>query len=497
MKLHVSAAGIADIDVAALVVVTPKFDKLSDKTLARIDAATGNALTGLLESEEFVGDSGQAVTLFCPAGFRARRIIVAGAGEKTKIDADAVRRALGKLSRDRDLISVKTAAVVLLGSDPAEFYGAAVEGFLLGSFKMLDFKTGDARKDPNKLTDLTLIAGTPGAVKKIEKAVTRGEIIAEGQLTARRLATTPANELTPKKYATEVQKLAKKHGFACKVLDEKVIAKEKMGGLLSVARGSAEPPRFLILELMNGPKGQAPIVLIGKGVTFDTGGISIKPAANMHEMKQDMAGSAAVVGTMMAAARLDIKRNIVGLIPSTENMPSGTATKPGDIITMRSGKTVEVINTDAEGRLILADALDYANIFKPQAVIDICTLTGATLFILGYSGAPITGNNKNLTALIEASSERTAERVWTMPIWDDFRDAMKSTIADLVNSGGRPAGTLTAAAFLENFVGDWPWAHIDIAYVDLEPKGTAYTPAGPSGFGVRLLTDMLDNWKKV
>ena len=497
MRLHYTAARLVDIDSAALVIVTPKYDKLSHKTLTAIDSATSGALSGLLESEEFVGDSGQMVTLFRPAGFRAQRIIVAGAGESGKIDADAIRRALGKLSRNKNLTSVNSAAVVLLTGNAADHYEAAIEGYLLGSYKLLDFKSGDGRKDTNKLSDITFVAATSGSLKKIEKAVTRGQIIAEGQLTARRLAATPANELTPKRYATEVQKLGKKHGFLCKVLDEKAIVREKMGGLLSVARGSSEPPRFLIMEFMNGPKGQAPIVLVGKGVTFDTGGISLKPAANMHEMKQDMAGSAAVVGTLMTAARLDIKRNIVALIPTTENMPSGTATKPGDIITMRSGKTVEIINTDAEGRLILADALDYANKYKPQAVIDICTLTGATLFILGYSGAPITGNNKNLTDLIESASARTAERVWTMPIWDDFREAMKSSIADLVNSGGRPAGTLTAAAFLENFVGDWPWAHIDIAYVDLEPKGTAYTPSGPSGFGVRLLVDTLANWKKV
>ena len=497
MKLHFSAAAIADLDTAALVVVTPKFDTLSNKTLAAIDAATSGALGGLLQSEEFVGDAGQSVTLFRPSGFRANRIIVAGAGEDKKIDADAVRRVLGLLSRNKKLTSVTSAAVLLLTDGGADRYQAAIEGYLLGSYKLLDYKTGDAQKDTNKLTDLTFVAAAKGALKKIEKAVGRGQIIAEGQIVARRLAATPANDLTPKKYATEVQRLGKKHGFTCRVLDEKAIVKEKMGGLLSVARGSAEPPRFLILELKNGPKGQAPIVLVGKGVTFDTGGISLKPAANMHEMKQDMAGSAAVVGTLMTAARLDIKRNIVGLIPTTENMPSGTATKPGDIVTMRGGKTVEIINTDAEGRLILADALDYAKTFKPQAVIDICTLTGATLFILGYSGAPITGNNKSLTDLIEVAATNTAERVWTMPIWDDFRDAMKSSIADLVNSGGRPAGTLTAAAFLENFIGDWPWAHIDIAYTDLEPKGTAYTPPGASGFGVRLLVETLSNWKKV
>lgn len=496
MKLEFTVAGIQEVAADALVVLTPSYNSLSDSTLKAIDAATDGALASLLESEEFSGDSGEQVTLFRPEGFKVNRIILAGVGE-TKVTAESVRKAMGKLSRQKTLTGVKSAAIALVRMSAAEQYQAAVEGYLLGAFKLLDFKSGDDRNDSNKLAKLIFIADKKGTLNKIEKAATLGQIIAEGQLTARRLAATPANELTPKKYADEVQKLARKYGFKCRVLDEKQIAKEKMGGLLSVARGSVEPPRFLILEHLNGPAKQPPIVLVGKGVTFDSGGISLKPGLNMHEMKQDMAGSAAVVGTVMTAARLGIKRNIVGLIPATENMPAGNATKPGDIITMRSGKTVEIINTDAEGRLILADALDYANTFEPQAVIDICTLTGATLFILGYSGAPIAGNNKGLTGLIEAASGRTAERVWTMPIWDDFRDAMKSSIADLVNSGGRPAGTLTAAAFLENFVGDWPWAHVDIAYVDLEPKGRAYTPKGASGFGVRLLVDVLSNWKKV
>jgi leucyl aminopeptidase len=217
----------------------------------------------------------------------------------------------------------------------------------------------------------------------------------------------------------------------------------------------------------------------------------------MHEMKQDMAGSAAVLAAMVTAARLKTKLNIVGLIPSVENMPSGKATRPGDIVASRNGKTIEIINTDAEGRLILADALDYAKKYKPQAVIDIATLTGAALYVLGYYGAPIMGNDEGLLNRINDAGDETGERVWPLPIWDEMRDLMKSSIADLVNSGGRPCGTICAAAFLENFVGDWPWAHIDIAYVDLEPKGTAYTPAGATGYGVRLLTHILNNWKQL
>jgi leucyl aminopeptidase len=331
----------------------------------------------------------------------------------------------------------------------------------------------------------------------MEKAVSRGTVIGEGQMLVRKLASTPSNDLTPTLYAEKAKELAKQYGFECRVLDEAAIKREKMGAFLAVTRGSEEPPRFIILTYKGGPENQKPIVLVGKGITFDSGGISLKPGLNMHEMKQDMAGSAVVVGTVVTAARLGINRNIIGLVPTCENMPSGHATRPGDIVRSRKGKTVEIINTDAEGRLILADALDYAGKFDPQAVIDIATLTGAALYILGYAGAPILGNNESLLDRIREASASTAERVWPLPIWDDQREQMKSEIADLVNSGGRPAGTAAAAAFLENFIGEWPWAHIDIASVDLEPKGKPYIPKGASGFGVRLLTELLSNWKKL
>lgn len=498
MKIQVAAGIPKDAAVDTLVVFTPAFDKVSHKLLQAIDAGTGDSISALVKNEEFTGKAGETITLYRPSGFACGRVILAGLGAAKDITADSFRRAMGAVSRLKGMRSVRTAAVYL-EKHHAEHTttGALIEGYLLGSFKMLDYKTGDTNNSESKLATLTVLVDQGPAVKKLQAAADRGQVIAEGQILARRLSATPSNDLTPKKYTAEAQRVAKEYGFGCRVLDEKAIAREKMGGLLAVAKGSAEPPRFLILEYKGRTDRQKPIVLVGKGVTFDTGGISLKPAADMHEMKQDMTGSAVVLAALATAARLGIARNLVGLIPMTENMPSGTATKPGDIITMRKGKTVEVINTDAEGRLILADALDYANLFKPQAVIDIATLTGACLFILGYAGAPVVCNTSRLMEMIREASEATAERVWEMPLWDDYREAMKSEIADLVNSGGRPAGTLTASAFLENFIGDWPWAHIDIAYMDLEPKGTAYTPKGASGFGVRLLVELVSSWKKL
>jgi leucyl aminopeptidase len=398
---------------------------------------------------------------------------------------------MGELSRQKAVSQAQAVALYFGDRSDESFCQAAVEGYLLGSYKQRGYKTGESAQDKTRLSHMRFCVGRAAQVKKAEKAVERGVIIAEGQLLVRDLANTPAADLTPRIYAGKAQQLVRKHKISCRVLDEKAIAQEKMGALLSVARGSEEPPRFLVFEYKGTAAKQKPVVLVGKGVTFDSGGISLKPGQDMHEMKGDMTGSAVVIATMITAARLKLKLNLVALTPLTENMPSGHATRPGDIITSRQGKTIEIINTDAEGRLILADALDYANKFKPQSVIDVATLTGAALYVLGYAGAPIMGNR------ISAAADVTAEKVWAMPIWDEHRDQMKSGIADLVNSGGRAAGTIAAGAFLENFIGDWPWAHIDIAYVDIEHGGKAYIPKGATGIGLRLLTEVLSEWKKL
>jgi leucyl aminopeptidase len=497
MQFSFTTESLQDTRAQVLVCFVTQFDEVADAKLKTIDRATEGAVAALLKSKEFTGRDGEIVTLYKPRGFKAERLLLLGLGSAESQTPDSFRRGMGSLSRTTSVRKSRTMAVHFGGISDADCYQAAVEGYLLGSYTLLDHKTGEAAKDKSQITRISFSVGRKALLSRLEKAVTRGSIIAEGQILTRNLTQTPSNKLTPQLYAEKIETLAKQYKVGCRVLDEAAIRKERMGALLSVSKGSVEPPRFIILQHKGGPKGQQPIVLVGKGVTFDSGGISLKPGKDMHEMKQDMAGSAVVLATVLTASRLGIPRNIVGLIPATENMPSGVATRPGDIITSRNGKTIEIINTDAEGRLILADALDYADKFDPQAVIDVATLTGAALFVLGYSGAPIMGNNEKLMDLIRAASDVTSERVWELPIWDDFRDQMKSSIADLVNSGGRSAGTAAAGAFLENFVGDWPWVHIDIAYVDLEPKGRPYVPRGATGFGVRLLTEVLSKWKKV
>ncbi len=497
MNFKYFSGRLPDVEVETLIIFVPQFEKITRRELKELDTASAGAVTTLLRSGEFSGQEGQAAVVMHPLDYKARRVLLAGLGNRKEVDHDAVRRAAGRISRARGLKVSRSAAFHL--TDPLEpsFFQAAVEGYLLGSYQLLEFKTDEESKDAYKLTDVTLVAGDRTRIRSIRSAVERGQAVAAGQLLVRRLAFTPSNVLTPRRLAQEARQLARQHGVGFQVLDEKAIAAERMGGLLAVARGSDEPPRFIVLKYSRGRRGSKPIVLIGKGVTFDTGGISLKPSLDMYEMKGDMAGAAVVLATMVTAARLDLKLDLVGLIPATENMPSGSATKPGDIVTTRKGLTVEVISTDAEGRLILADALDYANTFRPQAVIDIATLTGASLYILGYAGAPILGNNRDLTERVKRASDATAERVWPLPIWNDHRELMKSPVADLRNSGGRPAGTIAASAFLENFVGGWPWVHIDIAYVDLEPDGKPYVPKGASGFGLRLLVQLLSDWKKM
>ena len=269
------------------------------------------------------------------------------------------------------------------------------------------------------------------------------------------------------------------------------MAREGCGALLGVAQGSAREPRLIILQHNGGRKGQAPVALVGKGVTFDSGGISLKPAEKMDEMKMDMGGGAAVIGTMLAASLLALPVNLVGIIPAAENMPSATAYRPGDILTSLSGQTIEVLNTDAEGRLILADALTYAKRYEPKLVIDLATLTGACIIALGHHATAVLGNDQELVDSLLKAGEKSGERLWQLPLWDDYDQQIKSDVADVKNTGGRPAGTITAAAFLKKFASDFRWAHLDIAGTAWYDQNRPYTPKGGTGVGVRLLIEFL------
>jgi leucyl aminopeptidase len=458
-------------------------------SLDAVDKGTGGAIGRVLAASDFSGKKDEMAVVY-PSG-PTSRVLLVGLGKPDEIDRTAIRRAAAIAGKKARSLGVTRAAFYLPPEArgkvlPAEVGQSIAEGLAQGAWQYNEMKKPNEDKKP-PLERFDLLAHD-GPAELIQGHKT-GEAIGAGQTFARGLQVLPGNVATPTYIANVARDLAQRYGFGITILDKAAIIKEKMGALLSVAQGSAEEPRFIALEYKGADT--APIVLIGKGVTFDSGGISIKPAQNMEDMKYDMSGAAAVLGTFETLGRLKPKVHVVGLIPSTENMPSGTAVKPGDVITSHLGKTIEVINTDAEGRLILCDALSYARRYKPAAVVDIATLTGAIVVALGHSAAGIMGTDEKLVEEVRQAGERAGERVWELPLWDDYRDLMKSDIADVKNSGGRPAGSISAGWFLREFVDGFPWAHLDIA-------GTAYTERdepgrvkGPTGMGVRLFTEFV------
>lgn len=444
-----------------------------------------------LASSECNGKKGTFVASYVPDRSRSRKLVVVGVGDHSVLTAESFRRSAATAAR-RTSNGATNIAFVLpewspLGAEQTA--SAIVEGAMLGSYAFTRYKTSDAPKPP---AGVTIIGASRS--RAVSTAVEQAAIVCEGVYVARDLANMPGNDLYPETLAEHARRAAKAAGFRVQVFDKRKIESLKMGGLLAVNQGSVRPPVFIVMEWKGGSSNQRPIVLVGKGVTFDTGGISIKPADRMGEMKMDMHGAATVIGTLYAVAKLRLPINVVGLVPATENMPSGSAYRPGDIITFMNGKTAEIDNTDAEGRLILADALTYAERFKPQAVVDIATLTGACVIALGHVTSGLMGNDPALLDRIKAAAHVTNEYVCELPLHEDYLEQIKSDIADVKNTGGRPAGAITAALFLKHFIGNYPWAHLDIAGTGMAPKDGPYWTKGATGVGVRLFVEMLRHW---
>lgn len=447
-----------------------------------------------LNSGDFDGSRDKTGLLYTGSK-KSPRAIVVGLGESAKVDAERMRRA-GALGaqRAKALPSARIAVVLPeLSLDAAEVAEAVVTGIGLGTYSYDRYFT--ERPAPKKvLQDALLLVQDEGSLKSVQAATRAGAAIVKGVTFARDLANAPSNDLDPAALANEAKTLTSL-GVQVTVLDKARITKLGMGGLLAVNQGSVRPPHFIIMDWKGGKAKDAPVVLVGKGITFDSGGISIKPGAGMGDMKMDMGGAAAVLGTMRAIAELKLPLNVVGLVPTTENMPSGSAYKPGDVIRFMNGKTAEIDNTDAEGRLILADGLTYASRYKPQAVIDLATLTGAIVISLGTTVSGLFSNNRALARTISEAGDQSYDRVWELPLHEEYEDLIKSDIADVKNSGGRWAGSITAALFLQHFIGDYPWAHIDIAGTGMTSAPSGYINRGGTGAGVRLLVQMLRNWK--
>ncbi len=430
-----------------LVLPLPEGTETLKGALASANALTEGDLERALERKDITGKMEETFLFFPPDGSGPKRILVVGTGKRDELDAEVLRRVCGRAVRVAEGLQLEALAVWMDPGFPLSqvtYAQAATEGVVLAAWRYKELKTQEDPDHPDTdLTDLSLI--TQGDEDEARRGFLIGLAQAKGENLARTLQARPGNVATPTHLGEEAKRLGKEYGLNVTILGPKEIEEEGMGALLAVAQGSEQEPRFIVMEHRGGPEGEAPLVLVGKGLTFDAGGISIKPASGMEDMKYDMSGGAAVLGAMQAVADISLPLNVTGIVPSSENLLSGKAVKPGDVIHTREGKTVEVVNTDAEGRLILADALSFAQTLKPAAVVDCATLTGACVVALGNQATGILGTDESLVQEIREAGDRSGERCWPLPLWKEYREQLDSGVADLKNVGGRPAGTITAA----------------------------------------------------
>lgn len=479
---------------------------------AAVDKACQGAIRRLLKQRDFTGRFLETAVLY-PAGVRARRVILVGLGRPEALDASRVRRAAAQVAKRARELGAGTLVTVAHGAgrgglDPARAARATAEGSVLGHYRFTAYRrdTGAA-----PLRRIEVVVRDADLARELAPAVARGARDAEAACLARDLANTPGQDLTPEMLGERAREIGRHTGARVEVLGVPQLERLGMGALLAVGRGSVHPPRFIVLDqpphrpgtarpsgaarTRRAPrKGGEPgtVVVIGKGVTFDTGGISLKPRENMHKMKYDMSGAAAVLGAFSALPTLSLDCRVIGLVASAENMPGGRAFKPGDVVRAMNGTTIEITNTDAEGRLVLADALCYARRYDPVAIVDLATLTGAISIALGHLAAGLYSDDDALAAELSAAGDRAGERLWRMPVWDEYGSDLRSDTADLVNSSGaREGGANVAAAFLKRFARGMRWAHLDIASTAWSPSDRPHEGRGPTGFGTRLLLEWL------
>ena len=484
MKTTVQTTPLVELDVDAVIVPVVAGTSLPGGATHAVDRALGGRLTALHGRGDLATGVGAVTTLFPERGLRAPRLIVVGLGVAGDLDAEAVRRAAASALRHAREAGARRVGLAPLGAGLADLdrstaARATVEGGRLGLYRY--------ERDPG-LDELVLCVEDDARIESVHDAVRWAEATAEGVELARQLVNLPPNVATPTHLAGVAEGLAADHGFTVTIGDRAWAEAEGMGAFLAVARGAGEEPRFIVLE--HDPSGgqEPPLVLVGKGVTFDSGGISIKGRAGMEAMKSDMAGAAAVLGAMRTLGRLRTPRRVIALVPATENVLDAHGYRPADVLTAGNGTTIEVISTDAEGRLLLADALVYAQRYRPRAVVDLATLTGAVVVALGQgTAAGRFANDDDLAAQVDAAAAATHERVWPLPLWREYLDDLESQVADLKNSSGKPrGGAAVAAAFLQRFV-DFPWVHLDIAGMAMRDDTKGYLTKGATGYGVRLL----------
>ncbi|CAA9235612.1 MAG: Cytosol aminopeptidase PepA [uncultured Chloroflexi bacterium] len=530
MNIRTQVGQLGDVQAGAVAVNLFQGVTEPGGATGMIDRALGGAITRLIATGDFTGKINQVAVLYPAPGagdnqapIAASRVILVGLGKQDDFTLDRVRQVSATAARRARDLGAKQLATIVHGAGagsitPQHAAQALVEGAILGLYRFEELKSrpggsvassgsaagsagsqtstdasGSSDDDDRRkqLEELIVFELDGQKASEIETGVERGRILAESQVFARTLVDRPGNILPPEALAGEASRVAAEVGLGCEILTPDQMAELGMGSLLGVAQGSEQPARFIILE--HAPEGMAdqpPVVLCGKGITFDTGGISLKPPEGMGEMKNDMGGGAAVIGALRALALLKVQRRVIGLVPAVENMPSGKAFRPGDVLRAMDGQTIEVISTDAEGRLVLADALAYAQRYKPIAMLDVATLTGGVVTALGHGAAGVMANDPDVVERLKLAASTTGEKVWELPLWDDeYKRLLRSDVADMKNSGGRAASAIGGGMFLKQFAKKVPWAHLDIAGMARAESDSPYKPKGSTGYGVRLLAE--------
>ncbi len=456
-----------------------------------LDPAVFASIKETLDNKEFRGTSGSSVLIYTLGKGPMKKIMLLGLGKREKFTDEVARICAGKAAQKAKELGAKEFSILQFSNLDEGLVEAMTEGVTLALYSFDKYKAAEDGKAKIEEVSILINSDSP----KFQSIADRADLVVRAVNFARDIGNLPPNDCAPAQLASTALSLAQEYGMKARVIDRYELENMGMGGIVAVGKGSNNPPKLIILEYTGAAGDQKPYLLVGKAVTFDTGGISIKPGEKMDEMKFDKCGGCTVLAVMRAVASMKLAVNVIGIVPSVENMPSSTSYRPGDIIKMYSGKTVEVLNTDAEGRMILADALAYGiATYSPKAVIDLATLTGAAIIALGANVAALVGTNKQLADRLRKLSDRTGEKMWELPLYDEFHEQIKSAYADIRNIGGRPGGAITAAAFLSNFVSDVPWVHIDIAGTAWTQDGTyerSYNPKGATGFGVRTLVKLL------
>ncbi len=491
MKIRVAIEDIARVDADAVVVNLFEGVKQPAGAAASIDKALNGAISSVISRGGMKGKPGEVSVLHTFGRLPAAIVAIVGLGKLQDITADRIRGATGEFCRALRKLNCHRIATVahgagVAGIELATSAEAIAEGSLLGLYSFAEYK----KPEYEDIEEMLIVTTEKHEAPILETAIEKGRLIAEASNLARSMINEPGNYMTPSRMAEIAREIADRHDLGLKVFERQDMETMGMGGLLGVAKGSNQPPKLITLSYSGSEGFEKALGFVGKGVTFDSGGISIKPSEGMGEMKDDMAGAAAVMAAVGAIAQLKPKINVTGIVPATENLPSGTALKPGDVVKAMNGKTIEVISTDAEGRLILADALSYAVKQGMSSLIDLATLTGACRVALGTLYSGVFGNDRELISKVLKAAERTGERMWQMPMPEEYKEQIKSEIADIKNTGNRYGGAITAALFLAEFVANVPWVHIDIAGTAFSAKESGHIVKGATGVGVRTLVEL-------